>query len=174
MRCTFFGNEEALMIKLVGTPHEHTAGMLTEVFLRLLADQGIRRPLLKSSEQEDWDARLWLTQTNGWTRLVLLVKIDKNKSHITFERWQSLPRPYQPGPQTRSHTLLIPQCVEKVITDFSQYPNVTILGAPMHLPIQLMFDDLSTLPPNVDPNQCIIIPEAEFWEIGMEFAHDSQ
>ncbi|GAD92659.1 predicted protein [Paecilomyces variotii No. 5] len=37
------------------------------------------------------DARLWLTNTNGRTRLVLIVALNKTRKLMRFERWENSP-----------------------------------------------------------------------------------
>lgn len=114
------------------------------------------------------DARLWLTKTNDWARLVLIIKINKRDSTLVFERWQRVPRPpSHPGPRTRSQDAYGPRCIQTVVVNYANYPaHATVQGAPLHLPVHLIFDDV---PQGIDLASNITIGEADFRAFGNVF-----
>lgn len=100
------------------------------------------------------DARIRLETSDGWTRLVLLLSIDKDHQKLIFERWER--RVQDPNAMTtRSNRLFIQsRCVQRVTVDFANGNVVT--NAPLILPIKLMFDNPVCLPPNPLPIDTII------------------
>lgn len=116
------------------------------------------------------DARLWLSNTNDLTRLVLLIKIDKDAKTLIFERWERVHQPsQQPGTRTRSLTEIVPGRVEEVVVNFSNPSNITVRGAPMLLPIHLIFDNLPPLPQGVSAYRLFSISANIFRSIAAEF-----
>ncbi|KAL5361700.1 hypothetical protein BJX96DRAFT_176479 [Aspergillus floccosus] len=117
------------------------------------------------------DARLWLSNTNGWTCLVLLIKIDQDAKTLTFERWERIRQPsQQPGTHARSQTEIVPGRVEEVVVNFSNPSNITVRGAPMLLPINLIFDNVHPLPQGVNADRLFSISANVFRSIAAEFA----
>jgi hypothetical protein len=116
------------------------------------------------------DARLWLSNTNDLTRLILLIKIDKDAKTLTFERWERVHQPsQQPGMRSRSQTEIVPGRVKQVVVNFSNPSNITVRGTPMLLPIQLIFDNLLPLPQGVTTDRLFSIPANIFRSIAAEF-----
>ncbi|KAI9928833.1 hypothetical protein ASPWEDRAFT_65851 [Aspergillus wentii DTO 134E9] len=102
------------------------------------------------------DARIWLDTSGGCTRLVLLVSVDRARRTIVFERWQRLEdRNLQNNQQT-----FTARRVQRVTVDYA-HGNV-VAGAPLLLPMELMFDSLPIVPADSPPaNTLFAVPAAE-------------
>ncbi|KAJ9200638.1 hypothetical protein DTO021D3_2671 [Paecilomyces variotii] len=72
------------------------------------------------------DARLWHVNTNGRTKIVLLISVDIHRKILRFERWQDSPANVQ---QLEYH-----------------HNGAYLTGAPLVIPADLLFD---SVPPNL-------------------------
>jgi large subunit ribosomal protein L40e len=78
-----------------------------------------------------WDADFWLNQTDGRTRLVLLIEIDLYDQVMRMERWERLPSGQPSGRAYIAH------CVQQLVLNAA---NGQVLGAPLVLPANLLYD----------------------------------
>jgi hypothetical protein len=79
------------------------------------------------------DADFWLTQTNGRTKLVLLINLHPDKS-LALERWEALPnpRPARQAARAASRREFIPNKVQDLTID----SQGNVQGAPLYLPCE--------------------------------------
>ncbi|KAK9370444.1 hypothetical protein V1509DRAFT_638046 [Lipomyces kononenkoae] len=89
----------------------------------------------QSLRQLRQDARLWLKNTNGETKVVLLIFLNIAASTLTIERWQHATS--LPPRETRSGRLFAPEKVQ-IVTYDNNTQQVT--GDPLVLPITLLLD----------------------------------
>lgn len=113
----------------------------------------------ETMQQLRLDARFWLMHTNNQTNLVLPLNIDSGARTLVMERWErgqrNDPTQAQPPPPP-------PQCVQTLTLQ----DNGTVHGAPLHLPVNLIFD---TVPAAIPNNEFIFNQQAlsrfaqDFW-----------
>ena len=94
----------------------------------------------ESKAQLRMDADFWLTQTNGRTKLVLLINPNPDKS-LALERWEALPnpRPAREAARAASRREFIPNKVQGLTID----SQGNVQGAPLYFPCDLIFDTRS-------------------------------
>ncbi|KAL1867594.1 hypothetical protein Plec18167_008594 [Paecilomyces lecythidis] len=96
------------------------------------------------------NARLWLTNTDGRTRIVLLIYVHHSRSIIRFERWQNEPKNF-----TRSSSLMssgsAPVPGEPANMQVVEYHHrgEMLTGEPLVIPVHLLFD---VVPANLPPS----------------------
>lgn len=73
------------------------------------------------------DARIWLDTSDGQTKHILLLSIDKAGKNLLFERWERIQNPN--AMTTRSNWLLI----QRVTVDCANENTVT--NVPLLLPV---------------------------------------
>ncbi|PYI00189.1 hypothetical protein BO71DRAFT_2102 [Aspergillus ellipticus CBS 707.79] len=102
------------------------------------------------------DAKIWLETSHGLTRIVILVLVEEDEKKIHIQRWQLAPT--QPNIITRSISARMPdpvhraQCMQKLTLHYIAQGNIQVTGAPLIIPVALIFDALPPLPSTVNVN----------------------
>lgn len=99
----------------------------------------------ESSTRLRSDACYWLTQTNNRTNVVLLIRINRDQEKIIMERWgRALRYNYRPSRHQKPNPQ--PICEQTVTVE----ADGTVKGAPLILPVDLIFDTLPRGMPNTE------------------------
>ncbi|KAK9238492.1 hypothetical protein V1525DRAFT_111374 [Lipomyces kononenkoae] len=127
-------------------------------FPSFVVEVGVSQSLLQLRQ----DARLWLRNTNGDTKIVLLIFLNIAAETLTLERWQHSTSP--PPRSTRSGIQFVPEKVQLVT-----YDNNTqqVSGDPLILPINLLLD----IVPSHVPSSEISIGRQELLSYGIDLSN---
>jgi hypothetical protein len=110
------------------------------------------------------DAHYWLTKTNGEVKIVLLIHVKYAQRVIELERWENRPNP---RPTRRSTSADRPTKIQSLqIILQTNAPTIVSGGAPLLLPINLIFDGAI---PAGRPTTGLSITAAELQEYAEEY-----
>jgi len=83
------------------------------------------------------DAHFWLTKTDQEVKIVLLIHVRKEDKIITLERWENQTNP---RPTRGTSTAHRPTKMQSLTITVRANGTTTVTGAPLTLPITLLFD----------------------------------
>ncbi|KAL1970031.1 hypothetical protein VTN77DRAFT_6436 [Rasamsonia byssochlamydoides] len=96
---------------------------------------------LEAHDQLQRDARRWLEEMMGKTKIVLLIYISMNRRTLVFQRWQHSPDPLKK--HTRSgHPCYCAQKMQQVTYD---HVRNEVTGGPLILPTDRLFDTVPSM-----------------------------
>jgi hypothetical protein len=96
------------------------------------------------------DAAFWITNSDGRTRIVIVLSVNERDKRILVERWEEGPR-IQPNRSTANYSR-IPQLMQSLTLNV----DVKYDGPPLEIPAEKLFDGL---PPNIPAGEFLFTPD---------------
>lgn len=96
------------------------------------------------------DAAFWITNSDGRTRIVIVLSVNRRDRRILVERWEEDPR-IRPNRSTANYSR-IPRLMQSLTLN----AGVTYVGLPFEIPAEKVFDDL---PENIPGGEFLFTPD---------------
>jgi hypothetical protein len=96
------------------------------------------------------DAAFWITNSDGRTRIVIVLSVNQRDRQILVERWEEVPR-IQPNRSTANYS-----GIPGLIQSLTLNAGVDYAGPPLEIPADKLFDGL---PPNIPGGEFLFTPD---------------
>jgi hypothetical protein len=97
------------------------------------------------------DAAFWITNSDGRTRIVIVLSVNRRDRQILVERWEEDPR-IRPNRSTANYSR-----IPRLIQSLTLNAGVTYVGLPFEIPAQKVFDNL---PENIPRGEFLFTPDS--------------
>ncbi|CAK9219386.1 unnamed protein product [Sphagnum troendelagicum] len=97
------------------------------------------------------DAAFWITNSDGRTRIVIVLSVNRRDRQILVERWEEDPR-IRPNWSTTNYSR-----IPRLIQSLTLNAGVTYVGLPFEIPAQKVFDDM---PENIPRGEFLFTPDS--------------
>ncbi len=97
------------------------------------------------------DAAFWITNSDGRTRIVIVLSVNRRDRQILVERWEEDPR-IRPNRSTANYSR-----IPRLIQSLTLNAGVTYVGLPFEIPAQKVFDNL---PENIPRGEFLFTPNS--------------
>ncbi|GES59255.1 hypothetical protein ATEIFO6365_0003053600 [Aspergillus terreus] len=132
-------------------------------FPSFVVEVGVSEPIAQLRS----DACLWLECTDGWTRLVVLVKLRHADRAMRIERWIGA-RSHPTGSQGQDGVYRAEEMGKAITIGFADINSITVENGPLGLPIALILDNPMSLLPSMDWTTVVCISDQELCELARE------
>jgi hypothetical protein len=95
------------------------------------------------------DAAFWITNSDGRTRIVIVLSINERDWRLLVERWEEVPR-IQPNQSTTNYS-----CIPRLMQSLTLNANVKYDGPPLEILATKLFDNL---PKNIPEGEFLFTP----------------
>jgi len=97
------------------------------------------------------DAAFWITNSDGRTRIVIVLSVNRRDRQILVERWEEDPR-IRPNRSTANYSR-----IPRLIQSLTLNAGVTYVGLSFEIPAQKVFDNL---PENIPRGEFLFTPDS--------------
>ncbi len=96
------------------------------------------------------DAAFWITNSDGRTRIVIVLSVNERDRQILVERWEEVPR-IQPNRSTSNYS-----CIPRLMQSLTLNSDVEYDGPSLEIPAEKLFD---SLPQNIPRGVFLFTPD---------------
>jgi hypothetical protein len=96
------------------------------------------------------DAAIWITNSDGRIRIVIVLSVNRRDRQILVERWEEVPR-IQPNRSTANYSR-----IPRLIQSLTLNADVKYAGPPLEIPAEKLFD---SPPQNIPGEEFLFTPD---------------